>query len=176
ADPMILSTRDNGLPTDLFPVLSEFNYVVAKVDIGDKSYLLDATEDFLPFGALPERCLNGRGRVVNKSGSYWFDIKPTDKARQVVGGNRKVADDGAVGGSVRAPDMGSKAREQRRRAFGVSNLDQYKPDRENNWRHGAVEEVPLHTLYRHSNPPVENFRLQLPPLSTPKRGAFLFNP
>mgnify|MGYP001161914934 CR=1 FL=1 len=176
ADPMILSTRDNGLPTDLFPVLSEFNYVVAKVDIGDKSYLLDATEDFLPFGALPERCLNGRGRVFNKSGSYWFDIKPTDKARQVVVVNLKVADDGAVGGEVQTTYMGYKAAEKRSRVFGFSNLDEYKTDRKNKWRHGAVEEVTIQNLDDYSKPIVEKLRIELDPLSIPKGGAFLFNP
>src|SRR5690606_29877715 len=156
--------------------LSEFNYVVAKVDIGDKSYLLDATEDFLPFGALPERCLNGRGRVFNKSGSYWFDIKPTDKARQVVVVNLKVADDGAVGGEVQTTYMGYKAAEKRSRVFGFSNLDEYKTDRKNKWRHGAVEEVTIQNLDDYSKPIVEKLRIELDPLSIPKGGAFLFNP
>ncbi len=80
-EPMLLSTRKNGLVTDIYPVLSDFNYVVAKVTINDKVYLVDATDDFHPFGLLPERCLNGKGRVIGDKESYWFDLKPTDKEK-----------------------------------------------------------------------------------------------
>jgi hypothetical protein len=176
ADPMILSTRDNGLPTDLFPVLTEFNYVVAKVDIADKSYLLDATDDFLPFGTLPERCLNGRGRVFSKSGSYWFDIKPNDKARQVVVVNLKVNDDGGVSGEVQTTYLGYKAAEKRSRVLGFSNLDEYKKDRKNKWRYGVVDDVAISNLDDFAKPLVEKLSIQLDPLTMPKGGAFLFNP
>ncbi|RZK18649.1 MAG: transglutaminase domain-containing protein [Pedobacter sp.] len=56
AEAIILSTRENGTINKLYPVISDFNYVVAKVNIGEKSYLLDATEPLLPFGLLPLRC------------------------------------------------------------------------------------------------------------------------
>src|SRR3546814_5231157 len=62
---VILSTRDNGVVNDLHPVLSDFNYVVAKVNIGDAHYLLDASDPLLPFGLLPLHCINGKARVIN---------------------------------------------------------------------------------------------------------------
>jgi len=74
--PVILSTRDNGLPNKLFPVLSNFNYVIAKTTIDGVDYLLDASEDLLPFGALPLRCMNEEGRVIHsKKSSDWTPIK-----------------------------------------------------------------------------------------------------
>jgi hypothetical protein len=81
ADPVILATRDYGLPHQLFPVITEFNYVVAHVALGNKYVLLDATEPLLPFGMLPERCLNGKGRLISKKveESNWVDIKPSEK-------------------------------------------------------------------------------------------------
>lgn len=42
AEAVILSTRENGVVNDVHPVLSDFNYVVAKVNIGDDYHLLDA--------------------------------------------------------------------------------------------------------------------------------------
>lgn len=63
---MLLSTRRNGMPTELYPVLSEFNYVIAKVSIPDKICLLDATDPYLSFGLIPIRCLNGKGRVFGE--------------------------------------------------------------------------------------------------------------
>jgi len=77
---MMLSTRQNGVPTTLYPVTADFNYMVVKVKINDKEYLLDATNKNLSFGLLPYRCLNGKGRVLDfKNGSYWQAISPNIK-------------------------------------------------------------------------------------------------
>jgi transglutaminase-like putative cysteine protease len=65
ADPVMLSTRQNGTPQELHPAMSDFNYVVAHVNFGESKVLLDATEKFLPFGLLPERCLNGKAAGWN---------------------------------------------------------------------------------------------------------------
>lgn len=73
--PVLLSTRSNGLPTKLFPVISEFNYLLVKLDLGGKTYFLDATNKYLSFGQIPFRCLNEYGRLLDfKDGSYWVDI------------------------------------------------------------------------------------------------------
>ncbi len=81
AEAVILSTRDKGVVNKLYSVITEFNYVVAKVNIGGDSYLLDATEPLLPFGLLPIRCINDQGRVINlKKPSYWIDLKASQKS------------------------------------------------------------------------------------------------
>ncbi|MDC6365825.1 MULTISPECIES: DUF3857 domain-containing protein [Flavobacteriaceae] len=76
-DLMLLSTRQHGLPKRNHPVMSDFNYVVAKTNIDGVDYLLDATEKEIPFGILPYRCLNYYGRVMDLDGeSYWYKITP----------------------------------------------------------------------------------------------------
>jgi len=65
AELVLLSTRNNGFATKLYPVISEFNYVIAKLNNNDKIYLLDATSKLKPFGQLPYQCLNGYGRVMD---------------------------------------------------------------------------------------------------------------
>ncbi|NRD23423.1 DUF3857 domain-containing protein [Winogradskyella litoriviva] len=73
--PILVSTRDNALATKIFPVLSEFNYVILKTTIDEKDYYLDATDKYLAFGELPFRTLNQYGRLIDfKDGSYWEDI------------------------------------------------------------------------------------------------------
>lgn len=80
ANLMLLSTRESGLPKKIHPVMSDFNYIVAKVKIDGKDYLLDATDKYLPFGFLPFRALNHYGRVMDfKNESYWYDIIPEAK-------------------------------------------------------------------------------------------------
>jgi hypothetical protein len=65
ADPVILSTRSNGFTHEVYPLLSRFNYVVAKVDIDSTSYYLDASEPWEGFGHLPEFCYNGHARIIS---------------------------------------------------------------------------------------------------------------
>ena len=73
--PVILSTRENGFATTLYPVLSDFDYLITQVTIDDITYLLDATDEYLNFGQLPFRCLNDFGRLLTlKKGSSWVDI------------------------------------------------------------------------------------------------------
>ena len=73
--PVLLSTRNNGLATTIYPVMSDFNYLIVQATINDKTYLLDATDPYLHFGQIPFRCLNQYGRLLDfKNGSEWIDI------------------------------------------------------------------------------------------------------
>ncbi|HSC38581.1 MAG TPA: transglutaminase domain-containing protein, partial [Chitinophagaceae bacterium] len=65
ADPVLLSTRDNGFTYESYPILERFNYVICRLKIDDKKYCLDASHDYLGFNRLPEECYNGHSRVVN---------------------------------------------------------------------------------------------------------------
>jgi hypothetical protein len=65
-DPVILSTRDNGFPNEIYPLLSRFNYVISMAHIDSTFYTLDASEPWLGFSRLPLRCYNGYARVLNK--------------------------------------------------------------------------------------------------------------
>lgn len=87
ANLMLLSTRQRGLPKKVHPVMSDFNYIIAKVKIEGKEYLLDATDKYFPFGMLPFRTLNHYGRVMDfKNESYWQDILPEEKNTSMVRG------------------------------------------------------------------------------------------
>ncbi|MDA8971523.1 DUF3857 domain-containing transglutaminase family protein [Flavobacteriaceae bacterium] len=75
ADPVLVSTKNNGIP--VFPTRYGFNYVIAQVRIGDKNYLLDATDPIAAIGLLPERVMNWQGRVVRPNGtSNWVSLYP----------------------------------------------------------------------------------------------------
>lgn len=74
---LLMSPRQLGLPKKTYPVMSDFNYVIAKANIDGSDYLLDATGKYHPMGILPFRALNHYGRVMDFSNSsYWHDIKP----------------------------------------------------------------------------------------------------
>ncbi|MDO7853196.1 DUF3857 domain-containing protein [Hymenobacter convexus] len=82
AHPLLLSTRDHGRVSKEFLLLERFNYVVAVVPLADgRDLLVDATEPLLPCGVLPERCLNGAGRLIAKkeADGRWIDLAPSQR-------------------------------------------------------------------------------------------------
>lgn len=81
--PLALSTRDNGFLSPINSSLTKFNYVVAYVLVDGKTYLLDATEEFLPVGMLPERCINLQGRLIDEKKSDWVDLMADKKERKL---------------------------------------------------------------------------------------------
>ncbi|UCA54961.1 DUF3857 and transglutaminase domain-containing protein [Aequorivita sp. F7] len=111
---MLLSTRQNGLPTELYPVLTKFNYTVAVLTIQNKIYLLDATDKQAPFGVIPFRALNMQGRVMDfKNGSYWMPIEPFEKNIHYVNAQITAAADGTFSGKVSQANYGYIALEKR---------------------------------------------------------------
>ena len=125
ADPMLLSTRRNGLPTEIHPVRSEFNYVVARVLIGDQIFLLDASDPFLMFGMLPERCINGKGRVFTDKGSFWEEIKPKEKSKKITMLNLSLEQDGSFKGTIEHTYYGYRSVDQRKYIASFNSIDEY---------------------------------------------------
>jgi hypothetical protein len=111
---VMLSTRALGLPTMKHPVLTDFNYVVAKVKIGQEEFLLDATEKNLSFGLLPVRALNYNGRAMDfKKPSYWYTINPNLNNRQNTMVTITLGEDGTAKGKIAQQSTGYLAYSKR---------------------------------------------------------------
>lgn len=67
ADPVILSTKSNGFPSSLYPMISRYNYVICRTKIDGKYFYLDASEPILGFNHLSSQCYNGNARVINEN-------------------------------------------------------------------------------------------------------------
>jgi hypothetical protein len=80
ANPVVLSTRNNGMVLEHIPSLEKFNYVVGHVMINEQEVLLDATGANLLPGILPEHTLNSFGRLIPQKGTGRFiDLSPKMK-------------------------------------------------------------------------------------------------
>jgi len=75
AEPVLLSTKENGFISDQYPIVSRFNYVICRVKLDGKDIYLDATQPGLGFGKLPLNCYNGSARVVNAAATL-ISLKP----------------------------------------------------------------------------------------------------
>jgi hypothetical protein len=129
AETVLLSVRDNGTVNQLYPVLGDFDYVVAKVNIGDKSYLLDATDPLLPFGMLPFRCLNDKGRVFSlDKPSYWIDLNLPQKEKSTYALDLTLTDDGKLKGTITNYSIGYEAYERRAAIKKFNTIDEYVED------------------------------------------------
>jgi hypothetical protein len=67
ADPLILSTRDNGVANASYPLINEYNYVICIVFLGDQMIKLDASQPYNGFNQIPAFCYNGWGHLVNET-------------------------------------------------------------------------------------------------------------
>lgn len=75
--PIVMSTRSNGMLSPFFPSYEKLDYVLVCAELDGNKYVLDATEQEMPFEMLPFRCLNGQGRLVTEKGEgEWIEFNP----------------------------------------------------------------------------------------------------
>ena len=67
ADPVLLSTKDNGFPYADYPLIERFNYVICRANVNGEYILLDASRARLGFGKLGSDLYNGHARVINEA-------------------------------------------------------------------------------------------------------------
>lgn len=100
ANPILVSTRDNGIP--LFPTSAGFNYVIAGIELNSGLMVLDATEKYSLPNVLPLRALNWQGRVVrNDESSSAVNLFSPNTSSKKVYLNAKMDDEGSISGMSR---------------------------------------------------------------------------
>ncbi len=173
---MLTSTRAHGLPKRNHPVMTDFNYVLARATIDGKVFYLDATDPLVPFGMLPFHCLNYYGRVMDfKNGSYWEDIVISEPNRHMI--RAQLAFSPGLGESKGVLDeitIGYEAL-YRREALRTEAQQAYLDKRE--LEMGSLTEI---TNYSRNSDPgeekrvSERFEFSMPP--QPVNGKLYFNP
>ena len=100
AYPVLVSTRDNGIP--LFPTLQGYNYVVAVGKIDGEYHLFDATNVFTTMDVLPTRTLNWFGRIISENGnSEEIDLMPRKSSMDAIMMTVDLNDDGSMDAKCR---------------------------------------------------------------------------
>lgn len=115
--PVILSTRSHEEILMSFPLISKFNYVIAAILVGDKGYLLDATDKLSPFGLLPFRCLSGAGRIItrNELKNYWTGLYQGQRFYERIVADLKLDEEGMIKGDIKMSDYGYSALASRKK-------------------------------------------------------------
>ncbi|MBC3539624.1 DUF3857 domain-containing protein [Rufibacter sediminis] len=145
AYPMLVSTRAHGKPLTTSPMISKFDYVISCVQVGAKTYLLDATEKDLPFGMLPLRCLNGQGWVMNGPEGKWMPLTGSERNIQYVSGQLKILPTGEVTGTLTEDFRGVPAL-QARSAIRDKGQETYLKEFANAGTDWVRQQIKLHNL------------------------------
>jgi len=171
--PVILSTRENGLPIEIHPVISDFNYVIASVDVGGNQYLLDATNPYQPFGLLPLKCINGKGRLMAKE-SYWIELKARDKQKKVFQANLTQTEDGYEG-TFNVNYQGYNALKKRSEIIAAGDQSEYVRRLRNKWKEFEILRYQVKNLDSLDNTLEEIMTVKLK-VSQPGAGTIFFDP
>lgn len=127
AFPVIISTRQNGMPNYLYPSMSDFNAVICLAKIDGKDYLLDASKKFLPFGELSIESINDRGRVIySKNQSDWIDLKNVVPAKKSINILGQLDSTGKITGTIRVLYSGLDALFKRREIDKYNSFEEYE--------------------------------------------------
>ena len=154
---VLSSTRNNGVPTKLYPIISDFNFVLAKVNINNKFYLLDASQKLNPFGLLPFKCLNSYGRAMDfENDSYWVDIIPTKNNKTSLYASLILNEDGTINGKLRRVSTGYQALNKRIEYLSKNN-DEIADEFESIFSNLIVESYTLENKNEINKPIIEVF-------------------
>jgi hypothetical protein len=86
--PLLVSTRDNGIINTGVAGYDQFDKVLAQVTIGDKTYILDATERSTPSTLIPLEVMASEALLIAKPDSYEWGWRVLFDEKHVF--NRKV--------------------------------------------------------------------------------------
>jgi hypothetical protein len=115
AAPILFSTRDNGLVNTYYPIIKQFNTVMAYVKIDQKYFILDATDETGNCNLLPESIINTKGFIVDGEEGIWKDaIENNFKYRVSTAINAQIDTAGVMRGNsyITCYDYARKERSQ----------------------------------------------------------------
>ncbi|MES2277412.1 MAG: DUF3857 domain-containing protein [Bacteroidota bacterium] len=174
---VLLSTREHGVVNKLYPVETDFNYVVAKANIGGKSYMLDATDPLLPFGLLPLDCINDQGRVMNMDKpSYWMDLVAPEKKSRMFALDLTLQDNGKIKGVMTTYSYGYEALDKRKAIKKFNSVDEFVEDFDTKLKKIKILKSEIHNLDSLDMPLSEKYEIEFDAPANMSSNRIPFNP
>lgn len=157
---VLISTRKNGLATRVYPVISDFNYIVTQATIDDETYLLDPTDSFLAFGQLPFKCLNQYGRLLDfENKSSWIPISPKKSTTEQYRVELNIEDEETLSGAIKSKKTGYYALAPKRHFN--SNQEDYLNGLKEDYPNMEITDYNSDSENKNDNQFVESFNINL---------------
>lgn len=176
ADPVLISTRSNGMLKPGQVILSQFNHVIASVQIDDKIFLLDAIDPYCPSFMLPPNSLNGEGLKVSETGFEWVDLYSKLVSQQTYFGQMTMNEHLEIEGKISNSYENFAALKMRKDIKAKTNLDEYKKDLESMFDASEIEELQIDNVDSLYKPVKLSMNIKMNDKSTQGAGMVYFNP
>ena len=174
ADPVVLSTRDNGILHPSHPSISNLNYVISRVKKDTTQYLLDATEPMMSFDNLPLRCMNGQGRLISKSDPQWIDLLRKEKYNTLQVAQMKISENGEITGTIENSGTDNAATEVKN-SFKKEGKENFLNERKKKWKGWEIDEVSFESMDTVNNIYKERYSLHSSEIAQESSGMIYIN-
>lgn len=111
AYPILLGTRDSGQISVQAPTLANLNYLLIGIRINDKLIYADASNEKLPLGMIPEKCLNVLGRLIDTTDAPRFVYLENENRNTTVVNIEAELNRNSIKGHCEMKEKGYKALE-----------------------------------------------------------------
>jgi transglutaminase-like putative cysteine protease len=126
ANPVLVSTRNNGYLSLARPSLQQFNHVIVHATLPDNgSLLLDASQSDVPLPLLPLHNLNDRGRLILEESSTWVDLAAPSEHKTALQLKLTLQPDGTLNGTAKYKASGYASLENRRELNQETDIQQH---------------------------------------------------
>ena len=150
ANPVILSTRDNGIPSLFQPTVSDYNYVIAHLQIDSQAYLLDASDYHTPFGEIPLRCVNYQGKLFKGNDLSWVPLKSNIISKVSYDFTGELDENGNLKGQLTILRNGYAATNKKEEIKSFNSLEEYKESIEETTSNYQIASYDIHHLDNNS--------------------------
>lgn len=174
--PVAMSTRENGRLNPFYPSLEKLNYMIVNVNLGDKNYLLDATEEFMPADMLPKRCLNKSGRLINKQSGIWVDLNTDKIDKEVVVYDLKLSEELDAEGTMVCEESEYAAFDFRKDYSEYASDEEYVQDFEMKHSGLRVKDFKLNDVESIYKPVKEEYDIKISSVAQKVGDMIMFNP
>jgi hypothetical protein len=155
--PVIISTRAHGFLSPAFPSIHKPDYVIVRAKIGNKSYLLDATEPFMPYYLLPIRCLSNSGILVDKINSSLVELKTQNKEKDFTTYQLKILDNNTIEGKLMIKSLDYGAQNVRKKYHSFNSSDEYLEDFGKNKQGLTISKSEINNIDNIYQPLIEDY-------------------
>lgn len=155
ANPILVSTRDNGIP--LFPTRNGFNYLISGVEVNNGVVVFDASDKDGEVNILQQKLLNWQGRIIREEGSSnWVPLVPSTPAVESAMVNVEINEDLTAVGTFKSRYTGHYSRRYRD-VYANKNEDDIRKNLEEDEGEFEVSNVEFENLKTLYTPVVLNY-------------------
>jgi hypothetical protein len=176
ANPVLFSTRGNGVAITFYPTITKFNSVLTKVDIGGKTYLLDAISKYCPFGILPANDINGQGRIINAVAGNWVNLDATGIYTEDRNYNLKISPEGKLTGTIKGSYDGYAGIYYRNAMSSEKTSDDYIRKMQENQKGLTITSYSISERYNNYKPLTDSLVVEVTDHTEMIGDKILFNP